>query len=388
MSGRPPVAETGDDPTIVLPGSARVRGSTAPFQRQPTRDEINEANERDYGNRLSEAADQSLPDIGQSSSSAGPSRRKPSATRSRDRISKITIGRLTSTIPAGFVSSPDQATEIPFSQRYAIDYIDNANLSPRTRQALIALVPTIPDDTGTGPRRLKGIPSHADRKVNAEKLVEGALASLRGQPAGRQDVAEVFNQASPAEQRVLLTAAVNGDETALAVVDAALPLAPSQPQIDEEAIVAGDGFDAVGDNRSDWSIMMNAMKNARGAGFFDRDGLDNILYPMPKTIDSMQILRDLKAKQARGEPLDGSGLGVQKTRGDYKLASAEFSDKVWNSASSLRWIRSAGLRPLKRAVREKGKLIYHMADMSKLSKLDPQLATLKSGRQIVLVYGK
>lgn len=401
MSGRPPIAESGDDPTLVLPGSARVSGSTALFQRQPSRDEINEANERDYGNRLSSAADQSLPDTGQSSSSAGPSagpiRKNPTATRSKERISRITIGRVTSTIPEDFVADPNRPTKLIAPQKYFIDYVDQANLSPGTKRTLYSLVQTVPDDKEPGRRP----PDHDARKANAAKFVSDALQSVSTaqpeQPAGRQDVAEVFNQASPPEKRQILTAADNGDETALAVVQAAFNMAPSQEQDDEEAIVpvapvfaAGRGFDAVGDNRSDWSIMMNAMKSnaAQGSGLFDRDGLDNILYPMPKTIDSMQILRDLKAKQARGEPLDGSGLGIQKTRGDYKIASAEFSDKVWNSASSLRWIRAAGLRPLKRAVREKGKLIYHMADMSKLSKFDPQVATLKSGRKLVLIYGK
>jgi hypothetical protein len=408
-AGRDPFAETDDEQTVVLPGSARVRGSTALFQRQPTRDEINEQNERDYGNRLSAAADASLPDIGQSSSIAGPSRsqsssaapsglikRKPSGTRSKDRILRITIGRPTSTIPEGFVADPDRETPLTAAQQYYIDNIDRRALSPGTRDRLIALVPTIPDDRGPGRRA----PGHTVRKENAEKLVNEALQSGRmAQPSGSVDLAGVMNQATRDEQARIVEAAVAGDPSALAAVQASLPMAPSQEQVAEEAIVpvvpvvAGMGFDAVGDNRSDWSIMMNAMKNmksnaARGSGFFDRDGMDEILYPMPKTVDSMQILRDLKAKQARGEPLDGSGLGVQKKRGDYKLASAEFSDKVWNSASSLRWIRSAGLRPLKRAVHEKGKLIYHMTDMSKLSKLDPQVATLKNGRKIVLVYGK
>jgi hypothetical protein len=402
IAGRPPFAESDDEQTIVLPGSARVNGEPAPFQRQPTRDEINEQNERDYGNRLSAAADQALRDIGQSSSIAGPSssqssssapsgliKRKPSGTRSKDRISRITIGRPTSTIPEGFVADPDRETPLTAAQQYFIDNIDRRAISPGTRERLMSIVPTIPDDTGPRGRA----PNHPTRKANAEKRVSEALQALT-QPSGSIDLAGVMNQATRDEQAQIVEAAAEGDPLALAAVQASYTMAPSQEQVAEEAIVpvvAGRGFDAVGDNRTDWSIMMNAMKNmkkARGSGFFDRDGMDEILYPMPKTIDSMQILRDLKAKQARGEPLDGSGLGVQKKRGDYKLASAEFSDKVWNSASSLRWIRSAGLRPLKRAVHEKGKLIYHMTDMSKLSKLDPQVATLKNGRKIVLVYGK
>lgn len=388
IAGRPPFAETDDEQTIVLPGSARVNGEPAPFQRQPTRDERNEQNERDYGNRLSAAADASRPDIGQSSSAApsGLIKRKPSGTRSKDRISRITIGRPTSTIPEGFVADPDRETPLTAAQQYFIDNIDRRAISPGTRERLIAIVPTIPDDTGPRGRA----PNHPTRKANAEKLVNEALQALT-QPSGSVDLAGVMPQATRDEQAQIVEAAVAGDPLALAAVQASFTMAPSREQVVEEAIVpvvAGQGFDAVGDNRSDWSIMMNAMKNSRGSGFFDRDGMDEILYPMPKTVDSMQILRDLKAKQARGEPLDGSGLGVQKKRGDYKLVSAEFSDKVWNSASSLRWIRSAGLRPLKRAVREKGKLIYHLADMSKLSKFDPQVATLKNGRRIVLVYGK
>jgi len=78
--------------------------------------------------------------------------------------------------------------------------------------------------------------------------------------------------------------------------------------------------------------------NIDGGGLFDLDGLDNILYPMPKnTINSMQMLRDLKAKQlsakhpSSGGGLNGSGFGLENNI----LRSNKMKKKFGNTDTQL-----------------------------------------------------
>jgi hypothetical protein len=360
QAGRPAF----DESSIVLPGSAMVNGEPALHQRVETEEEREERSAREAQEEAARRA----------------------ASRPR-RLTKY-----------------QQMLQATLERE-----VDNGTISPNIAELVAEIIPKVSQPPGSRSKRV--VMSNAASWVRAaHEAVTGRVPDppldleppplmpvpVQEDPEGYQDLGDVFNNSDIATQQAIIAEAQQGNPTAMNLVSASLSRGPDQQavieaQTSQELVpYVGTGFDAVGDNRSDWSILMKTMKSnsARGAGYFN--SLDNFLNPMPHVnpIDSMQILRDLKAKQARGEPLDGSGLGVPKKRGDYKLASAEFSDKVWNSASSLRWVRSAGLRPLKRAVHAKGKFVYHLADMSKFSKFDQQLATLKNGRKIVLIYGK
>jgi len=154
------------------------------------------------------------------------------------------------------------------------------------------------------------------------------------------------------------------------------PIAPVEEEEDQE------GYQDLGDvfNRSSQEAQQ-AIRDSAAQG--NQTAIDILSAALTRGPDQQAAL-----EAAQEQVVEGTGLGIKKKLGDYKLASVEFSDKAWNSASSLRWVRSAGLRPLKRAVHAKGKFVYHLADMSKFSKFDQQVATLKNGRKLVLVYGK
>jgi hypothetical protein len=357
-----------DESSIVLPGSAMVNGEPALHQRVETEEE----REARYAREAQEEADRRA------------ARLAPAAPRSR-RLTKYQ-----QILQATLEREVENGTITPNHAKFVSEIIPKVTQPSGSRSKMVTMA-NAASWVRAAHEAVTGV-SHANPPLELDLPPLVPIPVQEEDQEGYQDLGDVFNQSDEATQQAIIAEAQQGNPTAMNLVSAALARGPDQQatveaQTSQELVpYVGRGFDSVGDNRSDWSILMNAMKTmkkAQGAGYFN--SLDNLLNPMPHVnpIDTKQIIRDLKAKQTVG-----SGLGVPKTRGDYKLASAEFSDKVWNSASSLRWIRSAGLRPLKRAVHSKGKFVYHMADMSKLSKFDPQLATLKSGRQLVLVYGK
>lgn len=190
------------------------------------------------------------------------------------------------------------------------------------------------------------------------------------------------------------------------------------------------GRGLVGGGRSK-RFVGGVLRRLRGMGYFN--SLDNYLNPMPDVhpIDSMQILRDLKAKQARGEPLGGAMGGtfdgrtdwrvlmdamktIPKAPGDpnggamggsvvlsgvptpmkggmmgcgkYTLQAVTFPDKDWKSSSSLRWLRSNGIKPIKKADHQGSLFRYRIVDPKGFN--DYYTSELMSrGRKINLVYG-
>ena len=286
------------------------------------------------------------------------------ARRQRDmRRSPTTRGRLIS-------SAPSEIKKLTKFQKIVKDKIDESDVDPEIMDVLTGLVSRIKQPTNSRSQRVledaasEWLENAKQQYARRPELSLAGPVQARVEPVeeeeeeGYQDLGDIFNQSAPEVQQEIIQSAKDGNQTALGIVSAALQGQEVPPEV--VPVIAGRG--------------------RYGRGYFD--GFDSLLYNIHGTPDdNKKALADAKAAY-------GSGLGVQKKRGEYKLASAEFSDKVWNSASSLRWVRSAGLRPLKRAVHAKGKFIYHLADMSKFSKFDQQVATLKNGRKIGLVYGK
>jgi len=180
---------------------------------------------------------------------------------------------------------------------------------------------------------------------------------------------------------------------------------------------AGSGL--VGGSR-DRHFVGGVLSRLRGMGFFDRDGLDNILYPMPTPMDNKKLLADAKAAySARGGTFDGrtdfrvlmdamktirkapgdpnggamggsvvlSGVPTPITgSGKYTLQAVTFPDKDWKSSSSLRWLRSNGIKPIKKADRQGSLFRYRIVDPKGFN--DYYTSELMSrGRKINLVYG-
>jgi len=168
------------------------------------------------------------------------------------------------------------------------------------------------------------------------------------------------------------------------------------------------------------SFTGGVLSRLRGMGFFDRDGLDNILYPMPKALDNKQLLADAKAAYAaRGGAMGGTFDGRTDFRvlmdamktlqrpnggamggsvvlsgvpapitgsGKYTLQAVTFPDKDWKSSSSLRWLRSNGIKPIKKADRQGSLFRYRIVDPNGFN--DYYTSELMSrGRKINLVYG-
>lgn len=342
LAGRPAF----DSTDIALPGSATSSGGPVLFQRVETDDE-----------RTKREADEAREEA-----------ERQEARRLRAmRRSPTTRGRLVS-------SAPSEIKKLTKFQKIVKDKIDESDVDPEIMDVLTGLVSRIKTPTTSRSQQVLEDAASAwvtNAKQQYARQPELSLAGpvqARVEPVeeeeeeeGYQDLGDVFNQSAPEVQQEIIQSARDGNQSALQIVSAALQGQEVPPEV--VPVIAGSG--------------------RYGRGYFD--GFDSLLYNIHGTPDdNAKDLRDARAAAAA----KGSGLGVQKKRGEYKLASAEFSDKVWNSASSLRWVRSAGLRPLKRAVHAKGKFIYHLADMSKFSKFDQQVATLKNGRKIGLVYGK
>jgi len=184
----------------------------------------------------------------------------------------------------------------------------------------------------------------------------------------------------------------------------------------------GEGL--VGGRRGCRSFTGGVLSRLRGMGFFDRDGLDNILYPMPKAMDNKQLLADAKAayaarggamggtfdgrtdfrvlmdamkniRRAPGDPNGGamggsvvlSGVPAPMTGGGTPvLYEITFPVQDWKTSSSLRWLRSNGIKPMKKAA--KSGSVYKYAIASSKGLKDPYTSDLISrGRKIHMVYG-
>lgn len=135
--------------------------------------------------------------------------------------------------------------------------------------------------------------------------------------------------------------------------------------LDDVIADSASGRGLVGGGRPNRRFVGGVLRRLHGMGFFDRDGLDNILYPMPKAMDNKQLLADAKAAYAaKGGAMGGSvvlagvptpmtggyPIGVGADSDEYKLHYVAFPDDKWTTSSSLRWIRSNGIVPIKKAM--------------------------------------
>ena len=137
------------------------------------------------------------------------------------------------------------------------------------------------------------------------------------------------------------------------------------------------------DDRTDFRVLMDAMKGLRkGSGFFN--GLDSVLNPVHGTpMDNKKDLADAKAAYAAR----GSGVPTLMTGcGKYTLQAVTFPESDWKSSSSLRWLRSNGIKPIKKADRQGSLFRYRIVDPKGFN--DYYTSELTSrGRKINLVYG-
>ena len=143
------------------------------------------------------------------------------------------------------------------------------------------------------------------------------------------------------------------------------------------------------DDRTDWRVLMDTMKTIKrapgdptGSGYFN--SLDNVLNPMPTVhpIDSRKLLKDMKGGRVvlAGVSTPMSGCGK------YTLQAVTFPDTDWKSSSSLRWLRSNGIKPIKKADRQGSLFRYRIVDPKGFK--DYYTSELVSrGRKINLVYG-
>lgn len=101
-------------------------------------------------------------------------------------------------------------------------------------------------------------------------------------------------------------------------------------------------------------------------------------------MDSMKTMRKGSGKRMRGAGSIGGAMGGSN---GYTLQAVTFPDTDWKSSSSLRWLRSNGIKPMKKADRQGSLFRYRIVDPKKFT--DYYTSQLVSrGRTINLVYGK
>lgn len=168
-----------------------------------------------------------------------------------------------------------------------------------------------------------------------------------------------------------------------------------------------------------YGLVGGVIRHLRGMGYFN--SLDNFLNPVHGTpMDNKKLLADAKAayaarggtfdgrtdfrvlmdamktiRKAPGDPNGGamggsvvlSGVPTPITgSGKYTLQAVTFPDKDWKSSSSLRWLRSNGIKPIKKADRQGSLFRYRIVDPKGFN--DYYTSELMSrGRKINLVYG-
>ena len=193
-----------------------------------------------------------------------------------------------------------------------------------------------------------------------------------------------------------------------------LSLPPDQQQAaleamtDDQKLQLGIGISKLGrgltggrmnDNRTDWGVLMDAMKSIRtgrgkklrGKGYFD--GFDSLMYNIHgKPDDNKKDLAAAKAAYAaKGGAMGGSivlsGVPAPMSGGGSPvLYEITFPVKDWKTSSSLRWLRSNGIKPLKKAMQSGSVYKYAIASSKRLK--DPYTSDLVSrGRKIHMTYG-
>jgi hypothetical protein len=181
----------------------------------------------------------------------------------------------------------------------------------------------------------------------------------------------------------------------------------------EEDDSSDDGFDGNG-------LVGGVIRRLRGLGYFN--SLDNYMQPGPSgtPIDSLKLLREARGgrmnddrtdfrvlmdamktiRRAPGDPNGGvrggamgggrvflSGVSAPTGGSQYTLHEITFPDKEWKTSSSLRWLRSNGIKPMKKASHS-GSVYKYMIASSK-GFTDHYTSELVSrGRKIIMMYGK
>ena len=153
------------------------------------------------------------------------------------------------------------------------------------------------------------------------------------------------------------------------------------------------------DDRTDFRVLMDAMKNIRtGSGYFD--GFKSLTYNIHGTPDDNK--KDLAAAKAAyaakggrmggsivlsGVPTPSAMRGSGADADQYKLHFVAFPDDKWTTSSSLRWIRSNGIVPIKKAL--------HIPEYYKYQILPPSNnkdymthELMSRGRKILLGYAR
>jgi hypothetical protein len=239
------------------------------------------------------------------------------------------------------------------------------------------------------------------------QVVDEDVASKAQARIEEQDLQEQRSRLRPAsERKVAETVARDVVRNAF---DEALKarFANTQQEEDDDTDFEGDG------------LVGGVLRHLRGMGYFNTmDITPTRVYGTP--MDNKKLLADAKAayaarggtfdgrtdfrvlmdamktmRRAPGDPRGGamggsvvlSGVPSPITgSGKYTLQAVTFPDKDWKSSSSLRWLRSNGIKPIKKADRQGSLFRYRIVDPKGFN--DYYTSELMSrGRKINLVYG-
>lgn len=181
--------------------------------------------------------------------------------------------------------------------------------------------------------------------------------------------------------------------------------------------VPDEDWDELDPVKTGTGLVGGVIRRLHGMGYFD--GYDSLMYNIHgKPDDNKKDLADAKAAYAaRGgrmnddrtdfrvlmdamknvrKPTGGamggsivlSGVPAPITGGsDWTLQAVTFPDTDWKTSSSLRWLRSNGIKPMKKADKQGTLFRYRIEDPKKFT--DYYTSDLMSrGRKIHLVYGK
>lgn len=215
------------------------------------------------------------------------------------------------------------------------------------------------------------------------KLVQGALTNLGVDPEIAKD--EEFARAM---EKKLSGTGLASKKFLKAVIKRA-----------RKTVKGGAMGGRMNDDRTDFRVLMDAMKNIRtGSGYFD--GFKSLTYNIHGTPDDNK--KDLAAAKAayaaKGGRIGGSIVlsgvptpiamrGAGADADQYKLHFVAFPDDKWTTSSSLRWIRSNGIVPIKKAL--------HIPEYYKYQILPPSdnkdymtHELMSRGRKILLGYAR
>ena len=238
---------------------------------------------------------------------------------------------------------------------------------------------------------------------SAQEITDEAMREL-GLPGERRtgfdeaDLQAQLRQLRPAAERIIGRELTRVEQAALSPLDIALAarrrgIAPPEvTDVDEtDADWDGSGLVGRGLGRSR-TFTGGVLRRLRGMGYFD--GFDSLMYNIHGTPDdNKKDLADAKAAYAaRGGSIVLSGVpapmrgGMSCGGGSPVLYEITFPVKDWKTSSSLRWLRSNGIKPMKKAMQSGS--VYKYAIASSKGLTDPYKSELVSrGRKINMVYG-